>query len=144
MGLGLKFLEPGFVVLGLGFDVLRLGFKVMGLGFEGGNLEHTRRYAGWFREVGDEEGAAIQERIGREEIAHVRFAARWFATWKGALDFDAWVEELPPPLSPMVLRGKPLDRAARAAAGLDEAFLDALEAWSPAPRFDAEADRAGR
>ena len=116
----------------------------MGLGFEGGNLEHTRRYAGWFREVGDEEGAAIQERIGREEIAHVRFAARWFATWKGALDFDAWVEELPPPLSPMVLRGKPLDRAARAAAGLDEAFLDALEAWSPAPRFDAEADRAGR
>lgn len=103
----------------------------LGLGFEGGNLEHTATWAERFRAAGDDAGAAIQERIGREEIAHVAFARRWFAEWTGGVDFDRWVAALPPPLSPMVMRGVPVARAARGRAGLPDTFLDRLEAWTP-------------
>ena len=104
---------------------------VMGLGFEGGNLEHARAFAERFRAAGDEEGARIQELVGREEVAHVRFGAEWFRRLRGELTFEAWCAALPPPLSPMLMRGLPLDREARARAGLPEAFLDELEAWKP-------------
>ncbi len=105
---------------------------LMGLGFEGGNLEHAQRFEQLLREAGDEHSAALVARVGREEVAHVHFAARWFSTWTGAVpgtgpDFDRWVAELPPPLTPAVLRGHPLDRARRARAGLSETFLDRLE-----------------
>lgn len=103
----------------------------MGMGFEAGNLEHSAKFAEAFRLAGDERGADIQHQVGVEEIAHVRFAVRWFRELKGELSFDAWLEELPPPLSPMVMRGVPLHRERRSAAGLDEPFLDALSAWMP-------------
>ncbi len=104
----------------------------MGLGFESANLEHSRAFADRFRTAGDEEGARIQELVGLEEIAHVRFGVRWFVELTGDLTFDAWSAALPPPLSPMLMRGHPLQRAARARAGFPEAFLDRLEAWLPA------------
>lgn len=103
----------------------------MGLGFESANLEHTQSFAARFREAGDEEGARIQERVGREEIAHARFGARWFAAFAGELDFETWRAALPPPLSPMLMRGHPLDRDARLRAGFPERFLDELDAWQP-------------
>lgn len=103
----------------------------MGMGFEAGNLEHSAKFAEAFRLAGDERGADIQDQVGLEEIAHVRFAVRWFREMKGELCFDAWLEELPPPLSPMVMRGIPLHRERRSAAGLDDPFLDALSAWMP-------------
>src|SRR5580700_5682675 len=81
----------------------------MGLGVESANLEHTASFAARFREAGDEEGARVQELVGREEIAHVRFGMRWFAEFTGGLDFDRWCEALPEPLSPMLMRGRPLD-----------------------------------
>jgi len=105
----------------------------MGVGFEGGNLDHSRRFAEAFRAVGDEAGAHAQERVGREEIAHVRFALRWFRHFAGDFDFERWTREIVPPLSPMVMRGSPLDRASRREAGLDDAFLDSLEAFRPSP-----------
>ena len=104
---------------------------LLGIGFEGANLDHTRRFAERFRAVGDEEGARLQEIVGEEEIPHVKFATHWLERWTGAISFDAWLERLPAPLSPIVMRGKPLDRARRARAGLDDAFLDALESWEP-------------
>jgi uncharacterized ferritin-like protein (DUF455 family) len=104
---------------------------VMGLGFEAGNLEHASRFAERFREAGDEEGARIQEQVAREEVPHVRFAAHWFRELVGPLTFESWRAALPPPLSPMLMRGRPMDREARLRAGMDQAFLDALEAWEP-------------
>ena len=53
----------------------------MGLGLESANLEHTASFAARFREAGDEEGARVQELVGREEIAHVRFGVTWFETF---------------------------------------------------------------
>jgi uncharacterized ferritin-like protein (DUF455 family) len=107
---------------------------VMGLGLEGANLEHSATFAARFREAGDEEGARVQERIGLEEIAHVRFGAEWFPRLAGEpLAFDAWRAALPAPLTPLLMRGTPIDRARRAQAGLDAPFLDALEKWRPDP-----------
>ncbi|MCB9634065.1 MAG: DUF455 family protein [Sandaracinus sp.] len=105
---------------------------LLGVGFEGANLDHTRRFAQAFRDAGDEEGAALQDRVGDEEIAHVRFAATWLERFTGRpVSLDGWMEALPSPITPLVLRGQPLDRERRRRAGLDDAFLDALEAWSP-------------
>lgn len=102
--------------------------SLMGLGLEGANLEHTARYAAGFCDAGDERGAAILARIEHDEVAHVAFAAQWFAVFSGGpLDFDRWSESLPPPLTPALLQGRPLNRAARGRAGLDPEFLARLE-----------------
>jgi uncharacterized ferritin-like protein (DUF455 family) len=104
----------------------------MGLGLESANLEHTASFAARFRQAGDEEGARTQEVVGREEIAHVRFGARWFEEFAGGLDFDRWRAALPEPLSPLLMRGRPLERDARMRAGFSAPFLDQLDAWQPA------------
>jgi uncharacterized ferritin-like protein (DUF455 family) len=102
---------------------------VMGLGFEAGNLDHTQRFSERFRSVGDTRCAELQDLVAREEIGHVAFAAHWFRHFEGGLTFERWRNALPEPLSPMVMRGKPLARAARTAAGMDETFLDELQHW---------------
>jgi len=102
---------------------------LLGLGLEGANLEHSARFAEWFRAAGDEEGARILDRIGRDEVEHVAFARRWFERWTGSpLEYERWRRVLPAPLTPSLLRGLPLNRAARGRAGMDEAFLARLEA----------------
>jgi uncharacterized ferritin-like protein (DUF455 family) len=106
----------------------------MGLGFEAANLDHTQRFAQRFHAVGDEPGALLQEEVAREEVAHVAFAAHWFRKFEGDLSFAGWCAALPAPLSPMVMRGDPIDREARARASLSEPFLDALERWQPESR----------
>ena len=73
---------------------------------------------------------------GDEEVAHVRFATRWFGRWtrddpEAEPEFRRWMAELPPPLTPTVLRGRPLDRARRERAGQRARFLDELDAWDP-------------
>lgn len=106
----------------------------MGLGLEAANLEHAERFTRWFELAGDRDGALIQQRVGKEEVAHVAFARLWFTRWKGELTFDAWERALPPPLSPLLMRAKPLNWEARRKAGLPEAFLKELDAWAPQPR----------
>ncbi len=107
---------------------------LMGMGLEGANLEHAPVFAARFRAVGDEAGALVQERVGREELAHVRIATRWFTRWTGACDFDEWVTHLPPPLSPWVLRGEPIATELRRRAGMPDAFIEALAAYVPEPK----------
>lgn len=104
---------------------------VMGLGLESANLEHAATFAAAFRAAGDESAARVQEIVGLEEIAHVRFGVRWFTELSGGLDFDAWRRALPAPLTPLLMRALPLRRDARAKAGQPAAFLDELERWSP-------------
>jgi uncharacterized ferritin-like protein (DUF455 family) len=106
---------------------------LQGLGLEGANLEHSARFAASFRAAGDEEGARILEEVERDETAHVAFAVRWFERLTGEpLDYERWRDRLPAPLTPAVLRGLPLNRDARRRAGLDDAFLERLEAEPPA------------
>jgi len=104
---------------------------LLGVGFEGANLDHSARFARLFREAGDEAGARLQEQVGREEEPHVRFAIRWFERFAGGLEWERWLAHLPPPLTPIVMRGAPIMRDARRRAGMSESFLDALEAFAP-------------
>lgn len=105
---------------------------LLGLGLEGANLEHSARFAVLLRAAGDEQAALLLERVEREEVRHVAFARRWFERLSGApLDYARWRAALPAPLTPALLRGVPLNRAARARAGLDAAFLDRLAAEPP-------------
>ena len=108
--------------------------SVMGMGLEAANLEYAGDFAARFRSVGDELGAQIQERIAKEEIAHVGFATRWFARWTGGCDFETWAAELPPPLSPWVMHGTPIAEGARQKAGMSAEFIRALAAYIPEPK----------
>ncbi len=111
----------------------------LGLGLEAANLEHTARGGVLLPDLsrrlrgGDEAGALLQEQSGREEVAHVAFGVRWFEAFRGSLRFEDWSAALPPPLSPLLMRGTPVARGARRRAGMSEAFVDALEAWRPRP-----------
>jgi uncharacterized ferritin-like protein (DUF455 family) len=107
---------------------------VMGMGLEAANLEYAPHFAARFRAAGDEPGARIQERIAAEEVAHVGFATRWFTRWTGGCDFEAWAAQLPAPLSPWVMHGRPIAHEARRRAGMSEEFLAALRAYVPAPK----------
>ena len=75
--------------------------------------------------------ALVQERVAREELAHVRIATRWFQRWTGGCDFDEWLLRLPPPLSPLLLRGKPIARELRRRAGMPDDFISALADYVP-------------
>jgi len=101
-------------------------------GLEGANLDHTARSPKRFRAIGDEAGAALQERIGAEEVPHVRFALHWFARWTAPMPPRSPAgRRAAAPLSPLLMRGAPLHRAARLEAGFSPAFVDELERWSP-------------
>ena len=101
---------------------------LQGLGLEGANLEHSRRFAEQLRGAGDEASARVLDRVERDEVAHVAFALRWFEHFDGRpLDYDRWSAALPAPLTPALLRGPELNRAARLRAGLSEDFLERLE-----------------
>jgi uncharacterized ferritin-like protein (DUF455 family) len=107
---------------------------LQGLGLEGANLDHCARFAAQFRAAGDEPGARILERVQQDEIGHVAFAAHWFEQFTGSpLEFGRWRAALPAPLTPALMQGRPLARAARRSAGMDEAFLAGLAAE---PRID--------
>ena len=108
--------------------------SVMGMGLEAANLEYAADFAARFRAVGDERGAAIQERIANEELSHVSFGTRWFARWTGGCDFETWAAELPPPLSPWVMHGTPIAESARRRAGMSAQFVAALAAYVPEPK----------
>jgi uncharacterized ferritin-like protein (DUF455 family) len=115
---------------------------VMGMGLEAANLEYAGDFAARFRAVGDEAGALIQERIAKEEVAHVGFATRWFARWTGGCDFDTWAAELPAPLSPWVMHGNPIAEGARQRAGMSREFIAALSAYVPEPKGRKPIDTA--
>lgn len=108
--------------------------SVMGMGLEAANLEYASDFAARFRSAGDERGALIQERIAKEEIAHVSFATRWFTRWTGGCDFERWAAELPLPLSPWVMHGSPIAEGARQRAGMSAQFVAALAAYVPEPK----------
>jgi len=105
--------------------------SLMGLGVEAANLEHAARFADEFARNDDDEAAELQRLVEHDEVNHVAFGRLWFETWAGELAFEPWRAQLPKPLSPLLMRALPLNRAARSAAGLNARFLDALAMWTP-------------
>lgn len=103
----------------------------MGLGFEGANLDHGARFATLLDSAGDPESAAAVRLVSDEERSHVAFAAHWFERFTGTLDPATWRAHLVEPLSPLVMRGPVLDRAARVRASMPEPLIDAIAAYDP-------------
>jgi uncharacterized ferritin-like protein (DUF455 family) len=103
-----------------------------GLGLEAANLEHSARFARLFRAAGDPAGAELLERVENDEIAHVAFSLTWFERFTNTpLNYDLWRTTLPPPVTPSLLQGRPLNRPSRLRAGFDAAFLSQLESAPP-------------
>jgi len=104
----------------------------LSLTFEQANLDFSRDYARGFAEAGDATTSALLDRIHRDEIAHVAHGLKWFRRWKdpSESDWDAFRHALRSPLSPRRAKGDSLDAESRRAAGLDEDFIQRLEAFS--------------
>lgn len=99
------------------------------LTFENRNLDHTLEFAGYFRDVGDDESAAIMQSIHHDEIRHVRFGLEWFRRLKpsDASDWDVYCDHLNWPIRPTKARGDIFHRAPRLAAGMTTEFIDRLQ-----------------
>lgn len=102
----------------------------MSLTFENANLDHTEAYAAAARAAGDEETAAVIDRIHRDEIGHVAFGWRWLDAFKRPEEtmWDAYVARIAWPLRPALARGARFDADPRMAAGLEPEFIRRLEA----------------
>ncbi|MDX2051643.1 MAG: DUF455 family protein [Polyangiaceae bacterium] len=104
---------------------------LMGMGLEGANLEHASVFAEQFLQAGDHAGAALQQTIGNEEVAHVALGVYWFERWTGGQNFETWCSTLPAPLTPLLMRGKAWNQERRERAGMRPEFLERLRAWQP-------------
>lgn len=104
----------------------------MGLTFENANLDFCGDYAAAARACGDVETAAVLDQVHTDEIRHVHFAWTWLRRLAGDADpWQTYTAHIQPPLGPARARGVHLDRGARRSAGMDEAFIAALEATLP-------------
>lgn len=102
----------------------------MSLTFENANLDHTVDYAAAARQAGDAETAAVIDRIGRDEVGHVRFGWTWLEHFKdeGESMWEAYTRSLAWPLAPDRASGRRFYPEGRRAAGLDGEFIRRLEA----------------
>ncbi len=105
----------------------------MSLTFENANLDHTVDYAAAARAAGDKKTATVIDQVHRDEVEHVRFGWRWLRHWKedDASMWEAFRSQLTWPLRPVKAKGKRFHRRGRQAAGLDDDFIDRLEASRP-------------
>ena len=104
----------------------------MGLTFEHANLDFCGDYAAAARACGDLATAEALEQVHADEIRHVHFGWVWLRRFTGDVDpWDAYNATIKPPLGPHRARGARMDREARRRAGIDEAFIDRLEAILP-------------
>ncbi|MCB9745083.1 MAG: DUF455 family protein [Alphaproteobacteria bacterium] len=100
----------------------------MGLVFEQANLDHCLYYAEICRDVGDEETAALLDRVYRDELGHVRHSLSWFRRWSPQARslWEAWVSELAQPVSPERAKGVVFSAEARRAVGFPEDYIRRL------------------
>ncbi len=104
----------------------------MGLTFEHANLDFAGDYARAARACGDVATADALAQVHADEIRHVHFGWIWLRRLTGHVDpWTAYNAHVAFPLGPHRARGARLDRDARRRAGIDEAFIDALDAIAP-------------
>lgn len=123
----------------------------MGLTFEQGNLDFAPLYRDAFREAGDAISADVCERVHRDEIGHVRFAASALRELSNAADsatdIELYERAAPFPLSAARAKGRRFDAAARRQAGLSEDFIEYVRTARPpqelrnVPRLAADRNR---
>jgi uncharacterized ferritin-like protein (DUF455 family) len=103
----------------------------MALTFENANLDFAGEYARACATC-DPATASVLERVHADEIRHVHFGWIWLRRLSPDADpWQAYLANVRFPLGPARARGASFDRDARRRAGLDEAFISALEQTSP-------------
>ncbi len=97
----------------------------MGLTLEQANLDFATLYRDGFAAAGDALSAAVCDAVHRDEIRHVRVAARWLLRLSPeASDLAAYLEAVPFPFAANRAKGRRFDPEARRAAGLSPAFIE--------------------
>ncbi len=100
----------------------------MPLTFENANLDHSLEIGAIASGCGDAEGAALFDHIHRDEIRHVAFGWRWLRRLAPDLDpWEAFVQNLVPPLHPGRASGREFNSEPRRATGMDAPFIEKLE-----------------
>lgn len=106
----------------------------IGLTFEAANLDHSLRYRDIFLQAGDQETAAVLQRVHDEEVHHVRLANVWLRRLAGAApgsseDLELYQRHAMPPAFVLYkARGKGFfGEAARRKAGLSEEMIAAVK-----------------
>jgi uncharacterized ferritin-like protein (DUF455 family) len=105
-------------------------FSAMAMTFESANLDFAQFYEKSFLAVEDFETAKIMRIVFEDEISHVALGAHWLNQWRG--DKDLWtyfIKNLPGVMTPARSKGIHFDRSSRIRAGLDDQFLDQLDAF---------------
>jgi uncharacterized ferritin-like protein (DUF455 family) len=127
-------------------DPLRAFVCMQGLTLEQANLDFTILYRDAFRRSGDQETAAVLQRVHDDEIAHVRLARVWLvrgdsaSETDGGNDLDLYRAHVPFPLSAARAKGRRFETGARRRAGLSEAFIAHVREATPyVPRSPLEA-----
>ena len=105
-------------------------YSAMAMTFESANLDFAQFYEKAFVDVEDFETAKIMHIVFEDEISHVALGAHWLNQWRG--DKNLWsyfVSHLPGVMTPARSKGIHFDRSSRVKAGLDQEFLDQLDAF---------------
>ncbi|MGE0431321.1 MAG: DUF455 family protein [Planctomycetota bacterium] len=114
--------------------------SAMSLTFENANLDHTLEYAAAARAAGDEETAALLDRVHGDEINHVRFGWTWLERFRedpSQSMWDAWNANIDWPLRAARARGQVVHHEPRRAAGMSDEFIRQLETAGPDDATDA-------
>jgi uncharacterized ferritin-like protein (DUF455 family) len=107
----------------------------MGLTLEQANLDFTGLYAEAFRAAGDEPSARVCEQVQRDEVRHVRVAARWLRCLSppGESDATAYARCAPFPFAANRAKGRRFDADARRRAGLSEDLIEQVRSARSQP-----------
>ena len=100
----------------------------MNLTFEQGNLDHAPVFEEHFRAVEDHRSGDIMRQILEDEIFHVGFGVQWLKHYAPTeRPFEAYVANLTFHNAPGRARSEVFNVEARRRAGLDEAFIEAMQ-----------------
>ncbi len=102
--------------------------SAMSLTFEMANLDFAPLYGKSFAHFGDGRSAALMAQILKDEIHHVSFGYRWLGQLKGEeSDWEAWIANLAPKLSPGRAKGFVVMEENRRKAGIPDSWIENLK-----------------
>lgn len=103
--------------------------SMMSLTFEMANLDFAPMYGKSFAKAGDEESAALMQRILQDEIAHVAFGVGWLKKLKekGEVEWEVWTNSLPPWMPPSRAKGFTVNEESRRRAGVSDEWIEKLK-----------------